>query len=57
MKKIYVLVGHPDTESMCRDLGMSYMQGAQARGHEVRFTNLGDSSSSILRGGRRCPRF
>jgi putative NADPH-quinone reductase len=27
---------------MCRDLGMSYMQGAQARGHEVRFTNLGD---------------
>ncbi len=41
-RKIFVLVGHPDTESMCREFGMAYADGARGGGNEVRFTNLGD---------------
>ncbi len=41
-KKIFVLLGHPDSESMCRDFADAYAKGAQASGNEVRRTNLGD---------------
>lgn len=42
MKKIFVLSGHPDTESMCCELSDSYALGARKSGHEVRRMNLGD---------------
>ncbi len=41
-KKIFVLVGHPDTVSMCREFADSYCEGAVAKGNEVRMTNVGD---------------
>jgi NAD(P)H dehydrogenase (quinone) len=41
-KKILVLLGHPDTESMCREFCDSYAEGARRAGHEVRRVNLGD---------------
>lgn len=42
MKKILILSGHPDTESMCVDLCNSYADGARDAGHEVRRANLSD---------------
>ena len=41
-KKIFVLLGHPDTESMCSEFAESYAKGARETGNEVRRTNLGD---------------
>lgn len=41
-KRIFVLLGHPDTESMCCELADAYAAGARKAGHEVRRTNLGD---------------
>ncbi len=41
-KKIFVLLGHPDSESMCRDFADAYAKGAMESGYEVRRTNLGD---------------
>ena len=41
-KKILVLAGHPDTESMCCQLADSYAEGARKSGNEVKRTNLGD---------------
>ena len=41
-KKILVLLGHPDSDSMCREFADSYAVGATRAGHEVRRTNLGD---------------
>ena len=42
MKKVLVLLGHPDSESMCKEFADSYAEGARAVGHEVRRTNIGD---------------
>ncbi len=42
MKKIYILAGHPDTDSLCCRLAKSYYDGAVKAGNEVRLTNLGD---------------
>ncbi len=42
MKKVFVLLGHPDTISMCCEFADSYAAGARESGHEVRRTNLGD---------------
>ena len=42
--KIFVLVGHPDTQSLSADLATSYMHGAEKAGHTVRRTNLGELS-------------
>ena len=41
MKKIFILVGHPDTESFNLNLGHAYADGAREKGHEARITNLG----------------
>ncbi len=42
MKKIFVLLGHPDSDSMCREFADSYAKGAKEAGHEVRQTYLGN---------------
>jgi Putative NADPH-quinone reductase (modulator of drug activity B) len=41
-KKIFVLVGNPDNESLSNALAESYVKGAIASGHEVRVTRIAD---------------
>ena len=41
-KKVLVLLGHPDSDSMCREFADSYADGARSVGHEVHRINLGD---------------
>ncbi|MDO8620266.1 MAG: NAD(P)H-dependent oxidoreductase [bacterium] len=41
-RKIFVLVGHPNRDSLSYTLATSYVYGAEERGHEVRRANLGD---------------
>lgn len=43
-KKIFVLVGHPDSESLSSEFATTYAYGAEEAGHEVRRTNLGELS-------------
>ncbi len=53
-RKIFVLLGHPDTDSMCREFCDSYASGALSRGHEVRRTNIGEMKfDPILHQGYR----
>jgi NAD(P)H dehydrogenase (quinone) len=42
MKKILVLLGHPDAGSFSGALVDAYISAAQASGHEIRRTNIGD---------------
>lgn len=45
MKKIFILVGNPDsTDTMCCSIADTYEKEARAAGHEVRRTNLGELS-------------
>lgn len=41
-KKILVVLGHPDTESLCGALARAYIDGATAAGSETRELELGD---------------
>lgn len=41
-KKIFILCGHPDANSMAGYLAGAYEKGAHDSGHEVRRVNLGD---------------
>ncbi|KKW10868.1 MAG: Flavodoxin-like protein fold family protein [Parcubacteria group bacterium GW2011_GWA2_49_9] len=43
-RKIFVLVGHPDSDSLSSQFATSYVYGAKERGHVVRRTNLADLS-------------
>ena len=54
MKKIAIILGHPDQTSFCAGLAATYAQAAVAQGHEVRWLKLGDMKfDPILRGGYR----
>lgn len=41
-KQILVILGHPDTDSLCGALAQSYIDGAVSAGHDVRVLRLGD---------------
>lgn len=41
-QKVLVLLGHPDTDSMCCQFANSYADGAREKGNEVRRVNIGD---------------
>ncbi len=42
MKKILVVLGHPDKNSFCGSLAKAYTDGAKSNGSEVRELNLGE---------------
>ncbi len=41
-KKIYILLGHPDYEGMCRAIADTYEEAAREAGHTVERQNIGD---------------
>lgn len=43
-KKIFILLGHSDTETFSGALAECYEKGAREGGHDVRRTNLGETS-------------
>ncbi len=52
MKKIYILLGHPDTDTFSGALADAYEAGAHDAGHEIRRSNLGELNfDPILRKG------
>src|SRR3989344_2966594 len=54
--KIFVLIGHPDTQSFNRELANAHAECAREKEHEVQITNLGDISfDPILHHGYREP--
>ena len=54
MKKIIIILGHPDRESFCAGLATSYANQAAAQGHELRWLKLGEMKfDPILRSGYR----
>jgi len=53
-KKIFILVGDPNTESLCSLLAREYESSARSKGFEVRYTHLADVSfDPILHKGYR----
>ncbi len=42
MKKIFILLGHPDNDSLNCTLADEYERGAEEAGHEVRRMNIGE---------------
>jgi putative NADPH-quinone reductase len=41
-KKIFILLGHPNADTLCGSLATSYEEGAKSKGHEVRRVNIGE---------------
>lgn len=41
-KKIFVLLGHPDNDSLNGAMAEAYVRGARSAGHEVRVTRIAD---------------
>ncbi|HUO55959.1 MAG TPA: NAD(P)H-dependent oxidoreductase [Candidatus Paceibacterota bacterium] len=41
-KKIFILLGHPDSEGMCHDIAAQYETSAREAGHEVQRLNIGE---------------
>lgn len=53
-KKIFILLGHPDSDTLSGKLASAYETGALAGGHEVRRMNIGDMQfDPILHHGYR----
>lgn len=53
-KKIFILAGHPDTDSMCVELANAYAEGAHTSGFDVKRTNLSEMQfDPILHQGYR----
>lgn len=44
MKKIFILLGHPDAETLSGETATQYEESAKAAGHEVRRLNIGELS-------------
>lgn len=42
MKKIFILLGHPDRDTLSGEIATAYEEEAKAAGHEVRRMNIGD---------------
>lgn len=54
MKKIVIILGHPDQESFCAGLANTYASQAVAEGHKLRWLKLGEMRfDPILRNGYR----
>lgn len=54
MKKIVIILGHPDPKSFCAGLATTYAKAAVAQGHSLRWLKLGEMKfDPILRHGYR----
>jgi putative NADPH-quinone reductase len=54
MRKIMVVVGHPQRATLCEALGSAYVEGARAAGHDVKLFALSELAfDPILREGYR----
>lgn len=42
LKRIFVLIGHPDPNSFTASLAKAYVKGATSKGHDVRVQSLGE---------------
>lgn len=54
MRKIMIVVGHPQSRTVCGVLGQAYQRGAEAAGHDVKLFALSEMKfDPILRRGNR----
>lgn len=55
-RRILVILGHPNDESLCCSLAKSYIDGARASGNEIQFIALGQLAfDPVLHGGYASP--